>query len=193
MTRTSPDVDARNLLFFRGKSDGKWMTAPLEGAEGSMELVVYRNQEEKGLRGGQSEFRSRRWNRLLIWRPMHEPFFFFIQEANDFSGESPTAFRIFFDGRLPTEFHPFLVDLRFAFVLPENQFFVAGPAQRSTRRAARFIFCNLDFRGGAASVFLTRKQEDPHYKERCTLALFFLSRNGQQLRLLVQRGVLSLL
>jgi len=46
MTRTSPDVDARNLLFFRGKSDGKWMTAPLEGAEGSMELVVYRNQEE---------------------------------------------------------------------------------------------------------------------------------------------------
>jgi hypothetical protein len=158
-----------------------------------MELVVYRNQEEKGLRSGQSEFRSRRWNRLLIWRPMHQPFFFFIQEANDFSGESPTAFWILFDGWLRTEFHPFLLDLPFAFVLPENQFFVPGPAQRSTRRAARFIFCSLDFRGGAASVFLARQHEDPHYKERCTLALFFLSRNRQQLRLLVQRGVLSLL
>jgi hypothetical protein len=55
------------------------------------------------------------------------------------------------------------------------------------------IFCNLDFPGGAASVFLARQQEDPHYKERRTLALFFLSGNGQQLRLLVQRGVLSLL
>jgi hypothetical protein len=50
-----------------------------------------------------------------------------------------------------------------------------------------------DFRGGAASVFLARQQEDPHYKERCTLALFFLSGNGQQLSLLVQRGVLGLL
>jgi hypothetical protein len=156
-----------------------------------MELVVYRNQEEKGLRGGQSEFRSRRWNRLLIWRPMHQPFFLFIQEANDFSGESPTAFRILFDGRLPTEFHPFLAILHL--LSPSLKTSASWPVRNGARRAARFIFCNLDFRGGAASVFLARQQEDPHYKKRRTLALFFLRRNGQQLRLLVQRGVLSLL
>jgi len=122
---------------------------------------------------------------------MPEPFFFFIQEANDFSGESPAAFRILFDARLPTEFHPFLLDLPFAFVLQTSS---SSPVLRNgARDVPRFIFCNLDFRGGAASLFLARQQEDPHYKERCTLALFFLSRNGQQLRLLVQRGIVSLL
>jgi hypothetical protein len=34
-------------LFFRGKSDRSVMIAPLEGAEGAMGVVVYRNQGKK--------------------------------------------------------------------------------------------------------------------------------------------------
>jgi hypothetical protein len=34
-------------LFFRGKSDRNVMIAPLEGAEGAMGVVVYRNQGKK--------------------------------------------------------------------------------------------------------------------------------------------------
>jgi hypothetical protein len=36
-------------LFFRGKSDRNVMIAPLEGAEGPMQVVVYGNQGEGGM------------------------------------------------------------------------------------------------------------------------------------------------
>jgi hypothetical protein len=51
----------------------------------------------------------------------------------------------------------------------------SSPVLRNGARDVPLVlfFCNLDFHRGAASVFLARQHEDPHYKERRTLALFF--------------------